>query len=155
MLCDQVSLLLLTELDLLQHTEALWIGTAWSMSSPDLMFYPHNVMFKDEWHPKCVIMLRKRWANMKSAYFFLNAGVKHLENTFFFSVKIIIINDDQPKTLITLKIWLSLSFGEFFSSWKKGEVGICLVAAKVIIQIMFFFIFSYVLIISLWKKNIW
>ena len=47
-----------------------------------------------------------------------------------------------PKTLITLKIRKSLSFGEFFSSWKGGGFVVKLVAAKVIHQHMFFFTLS-------------
>ena len=48
---------------------------------------------------------------------------------------------EYPKTFIKLKIWKSLSFGDFFSSWKGGGGG-CVVkfeAAKVIRQHTFFF----------------
>ena len=55
-----------------------------------------------------------------------------------------------PKTLITEKIWQSLNFDEFFSSWKGGGLVVKLVAAKVICQHMLFFTLTYVL-----NNNIW
>ena len=48
---------------------------------------------------------------------------------------------EYPTTLITLKIWQSLSFVAFFSSWKGGGFVVRHVAAKVIRQHMFFFIY--------------
>ena len=52
---------------------------------------------------------------------------------------------EYPKTLITEKILQSLSFWEFFSSWKGGGFVVKLVAAKVIRQHMFFFTLTYFL----------
>ena len=55
---------------------------------------------------------------------------------------------EYSRCLITLKIWQFLSFGEFFSSWKRGWYVVKLVAAKVIRQHMFFFWQNLFLIIS-------
>ena len=60
---------------------------------------------------------------------------------------------EYPKTLITTKIWQSLSFSEFFSSWKGDGFVVELVAAKVIHQHMFLFTLSYFLNDNLWKQK--
>ena len=64
-----------------------------------------------------------------------------------------------PKTLVTEKIWQSLSFGEFFSSLKGGGGSgfvVKLVAAKVILQHLFFFAVTHLLDKNLRnKKKIW
>ena len=52
---------------------------------------------------------------------------------------------EYPKTLITMKTWQRLSFGEFFSSGKGLDV-----ADEVIRQRMFFFTFCY-----FWDNNLW
>ena len=36
---------------------------------------------------------------------------------------------EYPKTLITMKMWQSLGFGEFFSSWKGDGFIVKLLAA--------------------------
>ena len=59
-----------------------------------------------------------------------------------------------PQNFDTEKIWQSLSFGEFFSSWKGTGFVIKLVAAaKVICQHMFFFTLTYFLENNLQNKK--
>ena len=60
---------------------------------------------------------------------------------------------EYPKTLITMKMWQFLSFGEFFSSWMGEGFVIKLVAAKVIHQHMFFFTLSLLLDNNLWNNK--
>ena len=52
-----------------------------------------------------------------------------------------------------MKIWQSLSLGEFFSSWKGDGFVVKLLAAKVIRQHMFLFTLSYFLVNNLWNKK--
>ena len=60
---------------------------------------------------------------------------------------------EYPKTLITMKMWQPLGFGDFFPFLEEGGFVVKLVAAEVISEHMFFFTLSYFLVINIWNKK--
>ena len=60
---------------------------------------------------------------------------------------------EYPKSLITLKIWKSLEFSDFFHFLEGGGYAVKLVTTKVIRLHIFLFKLSYFLNNNLWKKD--